>query len=219
MRKMTGKEFSEQVEFFDTVAQTNWLSGLHQALKDKSGTWEKKDVLDVGCGTGRLLLKGAKEAASLTGIDLSEGMIKKARKLEALQPGKASTTFIVGDAYALPFVDRTFDISISTLVMFLLPEPEKGIKEMARVTKSNGISILLNPTPKMDPVAAEEYANAQALEGFEKESFLKWSNVSPRRHRFESGQLSELLYEHGASYIHQEKALGDLALLTKIVWN
>ncbi len=45
---MTGKEFSEQVAFFDNMAQTNWLSNLHKLLKDKSGSREKKKILDIG---------------------------------------------------------------------------------------------------------------------------------------------------------------------------
>lgn len=218
MRKMTGKEFSAQTEFFDNMAQTNWLKGLHHKLKENSGAWTDKDVLDIGCGTGRLLLTGADEAASITGIDLSKEMVQKARKLSNTQPMKASSKFIVGDAYSLPFADQTFDISISTLVMFLLPEPEKGIKEMARVTKDNGVSVLLNPAHKMNPESAAAFAYSHSFQGFEKESFLRWASVAPRRHRFKQAALEKLLLENGAKKVEQEVTFDGLALLTTVKW-
>ncbi|WP_245917774.1 class I SAM-dependent methyltransferase [Alteribacillus bidgolensis] len=43
-------------------------------------------------------------------MDLSEGMIKKARELAKTRAERTSSAFIVGDAYALPFKDGTLDV-------------------------------------------------------------------------------------------------------------
>lgn len=80
MRKMQGEEFDSLVSFFDDMARTKWLGAVHDELKQASGSWEGKSVLDVGCGTGRLLLRGVEEASMLTGVDLSSEMVKASKQ-------------------------------------------------------------------------------------------------------------------------------------------
>lgn len=213
MRKMTGTEFDDLVEFFDAMAQTKWLSAVHDQLKDLSGTWEGKAVLDVGCGTGRLLERGLNEANQLVGVDLSKEMVDKSRALLNI---KSSTEVIVkvADAYHLPFPGNSVDIALSTCVMFLLPEPEKGLSEMKRVLKSNGVIAMLNPSPEMSPEAASQYADTNGLMGFERESLLKWSNVSTKRHRYANTDLDQVLTRLGMFRIQHKAVLEGLATIT-----
>lgn len=209
MRKMSETDFNDLVAFFDQMAQTKWLSGIHDTLKRHTGTWCGKSILDVGCGTGRILQRGMNEARSLTGIDLSPEMIKAARSLLGDQ-----ADLFVGDACELPFEAVSFDLSLSTCVMFLLPEPEKGIAEMARVTKSGGMIAMLNPSQDMGIETAESYAERYQMNGFEKEALMKWSNVSTRRHRYEPDALSSILSKHGFGDMEHYKVLDGLALVT-----
>lgn len=209
MRKMSETEFNDLVSFFDKMAQTKWLSQVHDQLKRYTDSWKGKSVLDVGCGTGRILQRGIKEASRLTGVDLSPEMIKAAKRLLA-----AKADLFVADAYELPFDDNQFDLAISTCVMFLLPEPEKGIREMARVTKQSGVIAMLNPSMDMGNESAEAYAELHQMTGFEKSSLLKWSNVSTRRHRYEPVALTSLLAEFGVVKVEHHEVLDGLALIT-----
>ncbi|HET7522079.1 MAG TPA: methyltransferase domain-containing protein [Bacillales bacterium] len=206
---MSEADFNDMVAFFDKMAQTAWLSGVHDRLKRWSGDWKGQSILDVGCGTGRLLLRGADEAERLVGVDLSSEMIKTARH----NLGNNAELF-VGDAYELPLDDDTFDISVSTCVMFLLPEPEKGVSEMARVTKAGGTLAMLNPGERMERENVEAYCRNHGVEGFEKEAFLKWSDVSKRRHRYTAEQLSTMLHDHGIKTVEHHEVLDGLALVT-----
>ena len=92
--------------------------------------------VDVGCGTGALsatILAVARPSA-ITGIDASDGYVTYVR--EQIQDPHA--TFRVGDAQALPFDSATFDASVSGLVLNFLPQPDRGLAEMARVTRLDG---------------------------------------------------------------------------------
>jgi len=93
--------------------------------------------LDVGCGTGALsqsILQFA-EPASIKGIDRSEGFIAFAK--EHTQDSRVQ--FEVGDATALNADSGTFDASVSGLVLNFVPEPERAIAEMRRVTRAGGV--------------------------------------------------------------------------------
>ncbi len=211
---MDGEEFDQLVSFFDGMARTSWLSSIHNRLKEQSGSWDGAQVLDIGCGTGRLLLKGVEEAKHLTGVDLSSEMIKASHQNFFLHNRAEKSTFLIADAYELPFEDDRFDIALSTCVMFLLPEPEKGLKEMIRVTKPGGTITMLNPSKKMNQMNAFEYSKAHQITGFEQTTLLKWSNVSTRRHRYSEEDMTELLNELGATEVINTEVLDGLAMIT-----
>ncbi|WP_347550403.1 class I SAM-dependent methyltransferase [Pseudalkalibacillus hwajinpoensis] len=214
MRKMQGEEFDSLVSFFDDMARTKWLGSIHDELKVASGSWEGKSVLDVGCGTGRLLLRGVEEASILTGVDLSSEMVKASKQNFFFINRSNKSHFSEGDACDLSFENSMFDLSLSTCVMFLLPEPEAGMKEMIRVTKEGGKVVMLNPSLQMDQIAAFEYAKQNNMSGFEQTSLLKWSNVSTKRHRYSSEELSQKLKMLGAKETRHVEVLDGLAIIT-----
>jgi ubiquinone/menaquinone biosynthesis C-methylase UbiE len=92
--------------------------------------------VDVGCGNGAFTeLVIAKNApAEISGIDPSDGQLAYART----RSGTATAHFSKGDAMALPFPDRSFDVAIMALVIFFVPEPAKGVAEMVRVVSPGG---------------------------------------------------------------------------------
>lgn len=92
--------------------------------------------VDVGCGNGAFteLLVARHAPAAIEGIDPSEGQLAFAR-----QRHKAGVaTFQRGDAMALPYADKSFDMATMALVIFFLPQPAKGVAEMVRVTRPGG---------------------------------------------------------------------------------
>lgn len=93
--------------------------------------------LDVGCGSGAFteMLVDRCAPKSVQGIDPAEGQLAYAR---ARLPSRVAS-FKKGDATALPFPENTFDAAVMPLVIFFVPEPAKGVAEMARVVCRGGI--------------------------------------------------------------------------------
>ena len=93
--------------------------------------------LDVGCGNGAFTELIIEKCApvSVDGVDPSEAQLAFARTRSASRIAQ----FHQGDAMALPFSDRTFDVAVMPLVIFFVPEPAKGVAEMARVVCPGGI--------------------------------------------------------------------------------
>ncbi len=93
--------------------------------------------IDVGCGNGAFteLLVGQYAPSEIQGIDPSEAQLAFART----RPGARGARFLQGDAVALPFDSGRFDAAVMALVIFFVPDPAKGVAEMARVVCPGGI--------------------------------------------------------------------------------
>ncbi len=91
---------------------------------------------DIGCGSGAFsnLLAARCAPAKIFGIDPSEAQLEQARK----SPSARIAEFRQGDAMALPYADNSVDAAVMALVLFLLPDPSKGVAEMMRVVKPGG---------------------------------------------------------------------------------
>jgi SAM-dependent methyltransferase len=94
-------------------------------------------VLDVGAGTGALTsaLETATTSSELVGIDPSEGFINYAKK----NAKSGRVRFEVGDAQKLPYGDASFDQTMSQFVINFVPDHEKAVAEMRRVTRAGGV--------------------------------------------------------------------------------
>lgn len=92
--------------------------------------------IDVGCGNGAFtqLLVERCAPAEVQGIDPSEGQLAFARTRLASRV----VEFRQGDAMALPFPAGRFDAAVMALVLIFVPDPAKGIAEMARVVRPGG---------------------------------------------------------------------------------
>jgi 2-polyprenyl-3-methyl-5-hydroxy-6-metoxy-1,4-benzoquinol methylase len=95
------------------------------------GRIQGRRILDVGTGTGRAALLLARGAAVVTAIDASEQMLAVARRQAAAQG--VGVTFQPGDAHALGFPARAFDVVVSLRVLMHTPEWRRVIAEMCRV--------------------------------------------------------------------------------------
>jgi ubiquinone/menaquinone biosynthesis C-methylase UbiE len=95
-------------------------------------------VLDVGCGTGRLLRKARKywPEAQLIGVDPADGMIEKARRLTP------DAKFYVAQVESLPLPDESVNLAFSTASFHHWQDQEKGLREIKRVLQVNGLLFL-----------------------------------------------------------------------------
>jgi len=91
-------------------------------------------ILDVGCGTGRLLRKVRERwpTARLIGIDPAESMIEKARQLTP------SATFYVSIAESLPLPDASIDLAFSTVSFHHWLNQVQGLRQITRVLRPGG---------------------------------------------------------------------------------
>src|SRR5579864_103654 len=92
--------------------------------------------IDIGCGTGAFteLLIERCAPAEVQGVDPSDAQLAFART----RPAARLAQFQQGGAEALPFADKRFDAAIMALVIFFVPDPAKGVAEMARVVRPGG---------------------------------------------------------------------------------
>jgi len=93
-------------------------------------------VLEIGVGTGKNIPHYPKNL-EITGIDLSSGMLKKAKKLSSAYANNHIHLRVM-DAQQMEFTDNTFDDAVATFVFCSVPDPVRGLKEALRVTKPGG---------------------------------------------------------------------------------
>ncbi|OIQ12849.1 class I SAM-dependent methyltransferase [Neomoorella thermoacetica] len=97
-------------------------------------------ILDVGCGTGNFSLELARRGVKVTGIDISDPMLAKARK-KAADAGLA-IEFLHADAMNLPFGDNTFDKIVSVTALEFAPDLKAVLEESYRVLKPGGRMVI-----------------------------------------------------------------------------
>lgn len=97
-------------------------------------------LLDIGCGTGRLLrdARARWPETQLIGVDPAEGMIAVARELTP------DATLLVGSAEALPLGTGSIDVVLSTLSFHHWRDQAAGLHEIARVLRPGGRFVLVD---------------------------------------------------------------------------
>lgn len=123
-----------QALFFDRVHRQVIEAAVRSGVQPRV-------ILDVGCGTGRLLLRvrTAFPQAHLVGVDLSPAMIEQAR---LKVPEHAPMHFEVAGVEKLPFPEASFDLAFSTISFHHWSDRMAGLCEVARVLRPAGIFVL-----------------------------------------------------------------------------
>ncbi len=98
-------------------------------------------VLEVGIGTGLNLPFYSDRCQEILGIDISTGMLAKAK--ERVPLCRAPVTLAIMDVQALPLEADSFDSVLTAFVFCTVPEPAAGLRECRRVLKPGGRLILL----------------------------------------------------------------------------
>ncbi|MGE9009792.1 class I SAM-dependent methyltransferase [Leptospira interrogans] len=96
-------------------------------------------VLDVGCGTGKVLLPLASACASITGMDTDHLVVKQ---LTTDLASHNNATVQVGNAEQMPFADSSFDTVVCYSTLCVVAKPSTVIAEIARVLKPGGRAVI-----------------------------------------------------------------------------
>lgn len=137
---MANMTMTEQIRFDNGAAYERYMGKWSQLAGETFIDWLAPNPglrwLDVGCGNGAFteMLVARCAALSVHGIDPSEDQLAYART----RPAARAAEFRQGDAMALPFPDDSFDVAVMPLVIFFVPDPAKGVAEMARVVEPGG---------------------------------------------------------------------------------
>jgi ubiquinone/menaquinone biosynthesis C-methylase UbiE len=102
-------------------------------------------ILDVGTGSGVVALAAAARLGgrgSVTGVDLSDGLLRQARRNIAAAGLDQRIKLERADAEALPFAAQTFDAVLCLFALLHFPRPEMALAEMYRVLKPGGKLII-----------------------------------------------------------------------------
>src|SRR5262245_8430958 len=127
--------------FPQTTAQQRreWLA--YQLCKYKflglEEAWQGR-VLDVGCGTGRIMLVPRHyDCRQYVGLDQSEASLRYATGV-ACEEGVDQFAPVKANLYQMPFPDDSFDVVMCWAVLHCTPDPLRGIREMVRVCRPGG---------------------------------------------------------------------------------
>jgi len=127
---------------FDRLAYDKWRRILIRRLPScRDGA---ADILDCGCGEGRLLLclRQWFPRANLTGLDIDAEALEEARRRVA------DARFVEHSAEKLPFPDESHDVVFALHLVEHLRYPLRFIAEAARVLRCGGLLIIATPNPQ-----------------------------------------------------------------------
>jgi ubiquinone/menaquinone biosynthesis C-methylase UbiE len=136
------KRFNQWAATYDQSLMQRWFFGpVHSKMLDLL-VQELQDpprcIIDVGCGTGRLLRAASVRwpEAQLFGVDPAEQMVSEAIRLNP------NATFKLAPAESLPFSDQTVDLVLSSLSFHHWANQTKGLQEIVRVLRPGGLFCL-----------------------------------------------------------------------------
>ena len=136
---LTKKVFDLLAPFYNIM--TLPLVHVRNQVVDFAGAGKGSTILDVATGTGQQAFAFAKRGHNVIGVDLTESMLEIARK-----NNKAGfVKFEIADATHLRFEENSFDVSCISFALHDMPPNirEKVLREMVRVTKPNGIIVIV----------------------------------------------------------------------------
>ncbi|MBW4486824.1 MAG: class I SAM-dependent methyltransferase [Trichocoleus desertorum ATA4-8-CV12] len=137
--------FDHWAPSYDWLFPSVFYQAIHQRLLEYVQLGDRAEVLDLGCGTGRLLHRLTKQFPTVqgTGLDLSPEMLRQAQLRQAHHP---QLTYVQGNAEQLPFAEAQFNAVFNTLSFLHYPQPEQVLAEVSRVLKPAGCFYLVDLT-------------------------------------------------------------------------
>ncbi|MGB9500333.1 MAG: ArsR/SmtB family transcription factor [Dissulfuribacterales bacterium] len=170
----------KSTNFFNSIA-TEWNYLQREVLGDFDLNQAILDCIDVcryavdlGCGTGQLLLRLRKKAGFAVGIDSSRKMLDQAQKL--FSDDKRNVELRLGELEHLPMGNGEADLAVISMVMHHLSDPEKVALEISRILKKDGMFIIADFEKHTNEEMRKKYGDRWL--GFSKEEIRTILNNS-----------------------------------------
>lgn len=198
-----GRHWTDRQQLQDVV-----LAPVSEVLIDRAAVKAGETVIDVGCGCGATsfdLLKQVGAAGRVTGVDISEPMLGRARELA---PAGAAVEFVLADATVYPFTPTSTDVLFSRFGVMFFAQPSDSFANMRKALRPNGrLAFACWRTPRDNPWMMlglqEAYKYVPKLPEMKPEDPGPFSFANEERVR-------RILGEAGFSDINMERA--DLSL-------
>lgn len=186
--------FDEIAGRYDTTGP-QFAAPIAARVVELAGLIPGEKVLDVGCGAGAVLVRAAQAVAPgghVTGIDLSPRMLARAAAHAENQGVGGLVTVRLGDAASPPLAGAAFGAVLSSLVLYLLPDPAAALAAWRRLLAPGGVLVFswgIQPDPRWLPVFAAVDACAS------EPGFVSYTRRLPQRGGMQT-VLRHCGYEH-----------------------
>src|SRR3569833_3337974 len=150
-----GLQMSDESMVRNLAAQAEAIWPQEKPLFER---YAPRAILDIGCGTGEITsrLAALYPQATAIGIDVIDAHLALARDRYASLGDRVQFTH--GDAFELAYPAASFDLTVCRHVLQAVPEPERVVAEMVRVTRPGGYvhilaedyGMIVAPSPKVD---------------------------------------------------------------------
>lgn len=154
-------QFTRQATLFSTAAPITNEHALRMVV-DAAAPGPDDTVLDIACGGGIVVCAFAPHLRKATGIDMTPAMLERARQLAA-EKGLTNVAWQQGDVTALPYPDASFSIVVTRFSCHHFPNPEKVLREMARVCAPGGRVVVIDTYAAADPAKAVAFNRLELL--------------------------------------------------------
>ncbi|MCS7197920.1 MAG: methyltransferase domain-containing protein [Candidatus Bipolaricaulota bacterium] len=155
------EEFDRQAERWFRRQLSPYERAMLEQIAQLAQVGPADRVLDVACGTGLVSFVLAPYAREVVGIDISPGMLAKAREIRHRREVR-NVHFVLGEAEHMPFKDGEFDVVVCRLAIHHFPQPERELREMVRVLKPGGRLVI------SDTVSSEDEREARLHNALER---------------------------------------------------
>ena len=155
-------------KMFDTISKE--YDGLNRVISfgidvkwrnkvvDLVAKTNPENILDIATGTGDLAISLATTSAKeIIGLDISDGMLEVGRQKINHKSLDQLISMVIGDSEDLPFEDNTFDAITVAFGVRNFEHLEKGLAEILRVLKPNGIFVILETSVPTNPIYKAGY--------------------------------------------------------------
>ena len=194
------KAFNRSAATYDQYARIQAVVGGDLTARIKGIALTPEKVIDIGSGTGAVTLQIAAlfPRAVIFGCDIALAMAKRAGE-KSREAGAKGLHFAVADGGSLPFRDRQFDLTVSSLTYQWVDDLPGALREVSRILKPRGhfACTLLGKETMLE--LKSSYRNAQREAG---------NGHPPHFHEFaEAGSILPMLEQRGFTNIHITKSI------------
>ena len=162
-RDVNGRLFDEWPEKYDRWFETP-IGALvkkyeNELLLDLLQPGPGERILDVGCGTGVFTLNILAFGPRVTGLDISQPMLKRAEHKTQGYPFRS----VAGDMLSLPFEDERFDKAVSMTALEFVEDAKGAVADLFRVTKKGGVIVVTTLNSLSPGLPAEKSRRKRSL--------------------------------------------------------